>query len=430
MRHAGHVVPKSPAESPIMRRILTILALVLGLPLTVAACLWDRDTPADEAKGMPEVVAVLTGRFPRNPPLFYEMRLARVAKHLESHPEDLSAYDDAGVACDRLGKGDEAISWMEKKRAQLDHRDAALPEIKDHEYRYHANLGTFLVHRWARQGADRAKIAEVIAARDEIAKAIAINPNAHFGREKYQKMAIDWIAEPPKIEGQDLPNLLGLYSGDIYGQETEPKDADDAVRGLAGLIVLGNAWESVDIFLAMNLALQRDSFGYERGRNGGRNTLAYLAWLRCRELIDGGKGTMLPDAPKGESLKRMLAKPDFVDAERHLDPAFVTLRAEADAWQVARTAFMMTRLQEGLHPDTDPSFWHGYTETPAPGLPTKSVPQAFNERLAFRANMVYAVLIGTPLTLLVLFVTWRVVRSRRARRRALDPATKSDLEPL
>ena len=61
-----------------MRRTLTALALLLGLPLSVAACLWDRDTPADEAKGMPEVVAVLTGRFERNPPLFYEMRLARV----------------------------------------------------------------------------------------------------------------------------------------------------------------------------------------------------------------------------------------------------------------------------------------------------------------------------------------------------------------
>src|SRR3954463_10065567 len=99
-----------------MKRTLTALALLLGLPLAVAACLWDRDTPADEAKGMPEVVAVLTGRFARNPPLFYEMRLGRVTAQLRDHPDDLNAYDDladydnAGVACDRLGRGDEAIS--------------------------------------------------------------------------------------------------------------------------------------------------------------------------------------------------------------------------------------------------------------------------------------------------------------------------------
>ena len=283
-----------------MRRALTALALLLGLPLSVVACIWDRDTPVDEARGLPEVVAVLTGRFERNPPLFYEMRLERVTDHLQSHPEDLAAYDDAGVACDRLGRGDEAISWMQKKRAQLDGLDASRPEVKEQLYRYHANLGTFLVHRWARQGADRAKIGEVKAARDEIARAMEINPNAHFGREKYQLRALEWIIDPPRAAGRhDLPNLLGWSLEDVYGQQIDPKDADDAVRGLAGLIVLGNAWESVDVFHALGVALQADSLGFEKDREGGRNTLAYLAWLRCRELIDAGKGSMLPDAPEG-----------------------------------------------------------------------------------------------------------------------------------
>ena len=36
-----------------MKRILTALALLLGLPLSVAACLWDRDTPVDEAGACP-----------------------------------------------------------------------------------------------------------------------------------------------------------------------------------------------------------------------------------------------------------------------------------------------------------------------------------------------------------------------------------------
>ena len=210
---------------------------------------------------------MLTGRFERNPPLFYEMRLGRVADHLQTHPEDLAAYDDAGVACDRLGRGDEAIAWMEKKRAQLDELDASRPEVKEQRYRYHANLGTFLVHRWARQGADRTKIDEVKAARDEIAKALEINPNAHFGREKYQLRALEWIVDPPKVEAlrRTSPNLLGWSFDDIYGQQTDPKEADDAVRGLAGLVVLGNAWESVDIFHALNVALQRDSLGYREG---------------------------------------------------------------------------------------------------------------------------------------------------------------------
>jgi tetratricopeptide (TPR) repeat protein len=406
-------------------RTLTALALLLGLPLSVAACLWDRDTPANEAKGMPEVVAVLTGRFERNPPLFYEMRLARVSAHLQSHPDDLAAYDDAGVACDRIGRGDQALSWMEKKRAQLEKLDPSRSDVKEQRYRYHANLGTFLVHGWARQGADRSRIGEVKAARDEIARALEINPNAHFGREKYQLRALEWIVDPPKADSsQYLPNLLGWNSNDVYGQQTDPKAADDAVRGLAGLIVLGNAWESVDIFNALNLALQCDSLGYERRPEGGRNSLAYLAWLRCHELIEAGKGSMLPDAPKGEALKSRLFRPGFVDADELLDPAFRKLREEADAWQSARNAFMMRRLKEGRHPDSDPGFWNGYTEQPAPGLPTKSVPEDFSERLELRQRTMLSVIIGVP----ALAASLLVIRSAKARRRRARQAKARSAE--
>ncbi len=412
-----------------MRRTLTALALLLGLPLEVAACLWDRDTPASEAKRMPEVVAVLTVRFERNPPLFYVMRLARVTAQLQSHPENLADYDDAGVACDRLGRGDEAIIWMGKKQAELQKRDAPRPEVKEQLYRYHANLGTFLVHRWIRQGADRAKIDEVMAARAEIAKALQINPNAHFGREKYQLQAITWIVDPPQAAGlEDLPNILGWEMGKIQDQP-DPQQADAAVRGLAGLIVLGNAWESVDVFHALNAALQTDTLGFARNRDGGRNTLAYFAWLRCRELIDAGKNSMLPDAPKGEALKGMLRRPDFVEGELLLDPAFKKLRAEADAWHTARTAFMTRRLNEGRHPDTDPGFWNGYSERPAPELPTRSVPDVFEAREASRRRMALLVVIGVPVLAGGFVAGSWAVRSAQARRRKAHLMKHTSAEP-
>ncbi len=399
-----------------MKRLLTAVALLLALPLSVAACLWDRDTPSDEAKGLPEVVAVVTGRFERNPPLFYEMRLKRVTDQLLEQPDDLGAYDDAGVACDRLGRGDEAIAWMEKKSQRLHRLDASWPQVKEHRYRYHANLGTFLVHRWIRQGGDRARIEDVKRSRDEIATALEINPNAHFGREKYQLKAIEWLIDPPSSSGsEDLPNLLGWTPYPV-GHFEDPKTADDAVRGLAGLVVLGNAWESIDIFHALNVALLHDTLGYQKTLEGGRNTLAYLAWLRCRELIDAGKSSMLPDAPKGEVLKARLRRPAIDEPERLLEPAFVKLRAEADAWQAARTAFMMKRLNEGRHPDTDPDFWNGYTEKPAPGLPTKSVADLHHKLIAWRERMGRLVWIGVPAAL-VSYVGIRATRSVRARRR-------------
>jgi tetratricopeptide (TPR) repeat protein len=401
-----------------MRRALTALALLLGMPAAAIACIWDRDTPVDEARGLPEVVAVLTGRFERNPPLFYEMRLERVTAHLQSHPEDLAAYDDAGVACDRLGRGDEAISWMERKRAQLDGLDTSRPEAKEALYRYHANLGTFLAHRWVRQRADRSRIGEMKAARDEIARAIEINPNAHYGREKYQLRVLERIIEPPpSAGGQNLPDLLGWSLEDIYQQKVNPRDADDAVRGLAGLVVLGNAWESVDIFHSLGLALQADSLGFGKNREGGRNTLAYLAWLRCRELIDAGKGSMLPLVPKGDALKTIIRKPFYVWTEKVLDAAYPELRAEADAWQAARTAFMTARLKEGRHPDTDPDFWDGYTERPAPGLPSTSDREPRTPWRTVREAMVLLAALGVP----TLLVVWLVGRSVRARRRKVKP---------
>ena len=409
-----------------MRRTLTALALMLGLPLTVFACLWDRDTPAVEAKGMPEVVAALTGRFARNPPLYYAMRLERVASHLQSHPEDLAAYDDAGVACDRLGRGDEAIAWMEKERAQLDKLDVSRRDVKEHEYRYHANLGTFLVHRWVREGADRARIAEVKSARDEIAKALEINPKAHFGREKYQLKAIEWIIDPPKMPESDdsftLPNLLGFG----YRSAPKPQDADDAVKGLSGLIVLGNAWESVDIFYALGVALGYDSIGFQEGAEGGRNSLAHFARLRCVELIDAGKGSMLLGAPKGDELKSILHVSKYMPEDgRAISIPFAKLRAEADAWQLARTEFMNGRLKEGRHPDTDPHFWDGYQESPPPSLPGKSQRQIDAERMARNwARVRLAAGVATMLAV-VGFATWRYRRSVKNRGAKLAPAHMS-----
>ncbi len=412
-----------------MKRTVLVAAVLLGIPLSVLACLWDSDTPASEAKGMPEVVAVLAGRFERNPPLYYEMRLKRVTAELQSRPEDLAAYDDAGVACDRLGRGDEAISWMKRKLAILEKVDP--PEIQatdnrsrleasNHRYRCHANLGTFLVHRWARQGADRARLDEVKTSRDEIAKALAINPDAHFGREKCQLQAIDWIISPPEWKGrQYLPNLLGFGAGGYSGKAVDPKVADDAVRGLSGLVVLGNAWESVDIFYALNFALQHDNIGFGEMPEGGRNTLAYLAWLRCSELIDAGKGSMLPDAPKGEDLKKLLERPEFIQPNELLDAEFKRLRSEADVWHKARTTFMTKRLDEGCHPDTDRDFWKGYHQDPTPELSAMSVPQVFKERTMWNERVALAVLIGVPILLVTFVVVLAKSKASSDRKRVL-----------
>jgi hypothetical protein len=407
-----------------MRRALAAWLLALSLAVPVGACLWDRDTPRREAIGLGEVVNAISGRFPRYPDLYYQMRLERVAAHLKVHPEDLAAYDDAGVACDRLGRGDEAIAWMDRKRAVLDGLDVASPGVKEHRYRYHANRGTFLVHRWFQQGADRSRLDEVRAAHDEIAAALAINPDAHHGREVYQLKAIAWILDPPQSAGQQyLPNLLGWGPDRLQDDRVDPKDARRAVVGLAGLVTLGNAWESVDIFLALDVALQHDTIGFPGegdGRAAGRNTLAYLAWLRACELVDAGRGSILPDAPRGAALKAMLPRPDFIEQGNHLPAVYREQRQAADAWAAGRTAFLMERLRAGRHPDTDSGFWKGYTETPAPELPAESVSDTYNASRRWRERVGLAILLS-----LVLGAVGIVILVTRWLRRLNRPAPLS-----
>jgi tetratricopeptide (TPR) repeat protein len=348
-------------ESVMIRQILYLLCTFSLLSGTVpaSACLWDRDTLASEAKGIPDVIQVITGRFERNPPLYFEMRLKRVAAELEKRPQKLELYDDAGVACDRLGRSGEAIVWMEKKREQLEKSKLPKATLRDHWYRYYANLGTFRAHKWLHDGADRKQIGEMKQARNEIAKAIEINPDAHFGREKYQLKAMEWIIAPPKVNAQEgeLPNLLRAD----YKVEAAP----EAVKGLTGLIVLGNAWESVDVFHALAKAIQS---------HGDRSSPAYMARLRAGELIDKGRKSVLPDAPTQEGLKKLVVNQSGAryqleeDKIKELEETFRKLRQEADKWHSHRTAYLMSQLQAGRHPDTHPDCWKGYRELPAPDI--------------------------------------------------------------
>lgn len=239
-------------------------------------------------------------------------------------------------------------------------------------YRYNANTGTFWVHRWIHNGADRRKIGEVKTARNYIAQAIKIKPDAHFGREKYQLQVMDWIVAGQPYQTQSYsvttvyptgghttiiantdPNvLLGSHLGGDTGE----------TKALCGLITLGNAWESVDVFDALSHSL----------RPWRSEQAAYLVNLRCRELIDAGHGSLTPGAPTGETLKMALRLNEGYRARTSEDERiYRQLRSEADAWQKKRTDYMMARLTAGRHPDTDPTFWNDWHD---PGPPHIGIP--------------------------------------------------------
>lgn len=331
-------------------RIMCIVATTLLFPLKVSACLWDRNTLESEVKGLPDVVQIVTGRFERNPPLFYSTRLERVSREIAAQPDNLALYDDAGVACDRLGRDTEAIAWMNRKRLHLPPLAQADSNAKDHWYRYYANIGTFRVHHWLAAGADAKQIHEVVEAKSEIDAALRINPNAHFGREKVQADVMGWIINPvsKRFTNDKEETALPLRSYLSYHNTLDQK-------GLLGLITLGNAWESYDIFAALTATF----------RDGHSAKIARMTILRVEELKSQGKHSLHPQATKSdEDNSYQIPASD----SQEIVTQYRRLRAEAEDWQRRRTDYMLTRLKSGRHPDTDPTFWTDWHDNGPPAV--------------------------------------------------------------
>lgn len=399
----------SRSSKQIKRRLLSAATLPLFLAVCgrADACLWDRDTLAEEAVKFPNLVEVITGRFDRNPPLFYEMRLKRVTDELRSFPNDLEKYDDAAVACDRLGRDDEAIAFMDKKRAILEKADRSQSAVKENWYRYNANVGTFWVHRWFRHGADRSKLDEVRKARGYIAEALKLNPHAHFGRERVQLAVMDWIIDP-KVNEVGLNGNSSRLSKCLFNISRE-----DRVRGLSGLIVLGNAWESVDVFEALAQALR------------GRETLAYLSMLRCTELIEKGGRSLLPYTPTGKDLEISLRLDQvalFASDKQEIEEQYKALRAEAEERNKKRDDYAIAEMKRGNHPDTDPLFWHNFYDPPPPSL-NLPFPKLVAHKLRGDGWLVLVILVSGGG--LVLAAVWKAVKWTRARAKRRPPPRAS-----
>jgi hypothetical protein len=342
----------------IKRRNLLMGVLTLPLITTVTpaqACLNDRDSDSlvADSMGLPDTIWVITGRFERNPPLYYEMRIERLKKEIPEDPQKLNLYDDIAVAYDRLHNDDEAIKWMEKKKAWMEEnvtteRDAEPGETEDW-YRYHANIGTFYAHRWLKNK-DRNNMDDMKRGRDHIARGIELKPNAHFAREPYQLKAMEWILDGCK----DSFGKFMLDTKNEGARDTRKLAASKAAEGLSGLIALGTAWESVDIFMALRSSLVRMD----------NNKVAYLARLRIEELLKNGKKSLGEEELKPYS--NIFDGP--VTGRETLDAQYKMLRSDAEAWHTERTDYMMKRLETGKHPDTDPNFWSEYKERPKPSL--------------------------------------------------------------
>jgi hypothetical protein len=93
----------------------TLVILVVLIPAPLVACLWGSDTLEEERRQFPSVLELITGKFRRHSPAFYEWRIEDRKKRLKQEPENVDLYDDLAVAHEKTGQTDLAIETILKK---------------------------------------------------------------------------------------------------------------------------------------------------------------------------------------------------------------------------------------------------------------------------------------------------------------------------
>ena len=217
-----------------MNRITRLLLVFLILmPRSAFACSWDYDTLAMEREKFPDALELITGKFLRHSTEFYEWRVRDRSARLEKDPSDLRLYDDLAVAYDKLGQHERAIEVMLKK-------DRLSPNL----YETHANLGTFYIHS-----------GQLKRGVEHIKQAIKLNPDAHFGREVYQKHLVDYVLSKQQAGVTKLPlesseatrsGPLGFASyllkaaGEVDPGRMDKVASEKATKGILGMMRFGN----------------------------------------------------------------------------------------------------------------------------------------------------------------------------------------------
>ncbi|MBX3414723.1 MAG: hypothetical protein KF708_18690 [Pirellulales bacterium] len=157
--------------------------LLTMLPGVTVACLWDYDTLKMERSRFPNALELITGKFLRHSPEFYQWRIDDRLIRLESDPTNPALLDDLAVAYDKLGEHQKAI-------------ETALKIEQSHPGRYEtaSNLATFYFHAGTPE-----------LGLPYLEQALAINPEAHFGREKYQLALTEYVLQQWEESHGQLP---------------------------------------------------------------------------------------------------------------------------------------------------------------------------------------------------------------------------------
>ncbi len=367
-----------------MRRMLACL-LILLIPRPAAGCLWDFDTLLAERKKFPTVLELITGKFIRHSPEFYHWRIRDRQAKLKADPTNRAYYDDLAVAYDKVGQQDKAIEVI-----------LAKDQVEPGLYETEANLGTFLIHA--------GKYEEGL---QHIRKAIEINPDAHFGREKYQVLLVEYLAprlkdgkpslplvnvmlpekeHPDRESGLSFADFLRRRGGDY---EMSERELGEAVKGITGIMRFSKH-DSPVLLEALGSLLTEDP--HENAKQ-----LAARAYLQASYQTDD------PDVRDAyrEQANDALQMQVGISLSR-VESQFKRELADAEAWYSELREKELSWIDEGV--DVDAHFAALYDQEP-------EVPRISALTPVEWLLVVAAIIIG--MTTVVFVARW-IVRSRRA----------------
>lgn len=195
------------------RPLLTALVAAAILPSAAGACIWDSDTLAEERAGSPRLAEVVLGKAAHTPDAG---KLRARIRQLEAEPreDDPAWWNDLAGAHIRLGETQRAVELLE-------------PAVRrfPKDYGVHANLGTayHLLGRY--REAER-----------EIARDLEINPQAHFGLERYHLALLQYLSRDQTYQSRHVYVDEWTYSF-LVGAPTSPR-----LSGAEGKLKPGFDW--------------------------------------------------------------------------------------------------------------------------------------------------------------------------------------------
>jgi tetratricopeptide (TPR) repeat protein len=319
------------------------VALLLATPTAVVACLWDNDSLRMERSRFPDTLELITGKFLRHSPEFYEWRVADRLKRLGADPSNVALRDDLAVAYDKLGRHDAAIATaLETERLQ------------PNRYKTAANLGTFLIHA--------GKLQEGLP---HLERALALNPDAHFGREKYQKLLVEYVLATRKNAPGKLPlayvdatspdsaivsNTFATYATGGKGWSFSPAEAAAAVKGVLGMMRFGQ-YDSPILLEALGTLLAQD----------GTNPTVDAKALACRAFLKASYA--VPDGPQRANYRAMAVRVLMMQTDGRsglktvplgqVESEFRAELADAEAWYAALHERELAWIRDGKNPEAE-----------------------------------------------------------------------------